>query len=92
MSLDWEDAGRSTGGCEQRQAGNPRSAPLHTFTQHYHAAAPDVSLNHLPLWDLCAALRPAAKIHTWGLDAETERTFRQRHSWFVNHIFSRLPG
>ncbi|MEZ4555340.1 MAG: phosphotransferase [Caldilineaceae bacterium] len=45
---------------------------------------------HLPYWDLCAALRPAGKLSSWGLDAATARTMRDQHRWFVTQALAKL--
>ena len=41
------------------------------FTEQYKSRV-DINFDHLPDWDLFAALRPASKLSTWGLDAATE--------------------
>lgn len=68
--VDWEDA----------QVGDPLADlavsrldilwiygadAMHTFTQHYQALAARDDAD-LPYWDLCAALRPAGRLHEWA--------------------------
>lgn len=65
---------------------------MHTYTRHYQAAMPALDFANLPLWDVYAASRPLGKIDTWGLDAATITTMRQRHRWFVNQAFELLEN
>ncbi len=62
---------------------------MHTFTAHYMALTGADSTN-LPYWDLYAALRPAGKLGTWGLDAVTEQRMRAQHRWFVSRALEQL--
>jgi len=92
--IDWEDAAV---GNPLADLGNARLEILWAygveamtyFTQEYHSRTPFKARN-LPYWDLCAALRPASKLSTWGLEAETEGRMRERHHLFVNQAFERL--
>lgn len=92
--IDWEDAAI---GDPLADLGNTRLELLWAFgldamiqfTQCYHARNA-VDLTNLPYWDLCAALRPAGKLGTWGLDAATEKAMRADHQWFVTQAFMRL--
>lgn len=85
--IDWEDAGISD---PLLDVGNARLELLFAFgheamagfTEAYRARS-ECSFNALPLWDLYAALRPAGRLHTWGLEPETEQRMRARHRWFV---------
>lgn len=85
--IDWEDAAT---GDPLADLANARlellwafgPAPMHAFTEHYRAVAP-LDFSHLPLWDLVAALRPAGRLASWGLDPATEQRMRERHRWFV---------
>ncbi|MCB9161367.1 MAG: phosphotransferase [Caldilineaceae bacterium] len=92
--IDWEDAAR---GDPLADVANARlellwawgPAAMAAFTAGYLAAAP-VDAAHLPYWDLCAALRPAGKLSSWGLDVATARTMRDQHRWFVTQAFANL--
>lgn len=64
-------------------------AAMRQFTQGYQALAP-LDFRSLPYWDLYAALRPIAKIATWGLDPSTEKRMRDRLRWFINQAFDML--
>lgn len=92
--IDWEDA----------QVGDPLAdlansrleilwasgiEAMQRFTQHYRAMT-DIDFSNLPYWDLFAALRPIAKITTWGLDENIEKAMRERHQWFVAQAFENL--
>jgi aminoglycoside phosphotransferase (APT) family kinase protein len=85
--LDWEDAAL---GDPLADVANARlellwalgADAMTRFTRAYEKVAP-VDMAQLPLWDLWAALRPAGKLSTWGLDAATEQQMRVRHRWFV---------
>ena len=92
--LDWEDA---ASGNPLADVGNARLELLfffgpdvmEVFTHRYHRGS-GLDLSALPLWDLRAALRPAGRIGTWGLEAETERTLRERHARFVERALGQL--
>ncbi|WP_040381191.1 phosphotransferase family protein [Deinococcus aquatilis] len=92
--IDWEDAGISD---SLMDVGNARLEWLFFFgedemnelTQTYRARS-QRDLSALPLFDLYAALRPAGKLHTWGLDPEMERSMRERHRWFVERAVAAL--
>ena len=92
--IDWEDA----------HIGNPLADlansrleilwafgidAMQCFTQQYQVMA-NIDFNYLPYWDLFAALRPIARIATWGLDENIEKTMRARHQWFVAQAFENL--
>ena len=93
--IDWEDAAL---GDPLADVANARlellwawgELAMDEFTSAY-AAATRVHFDHLAYWDLWAALRPASKLGTWGLDAPTETRFRSRHAWFVAQALARLP-
>lgn len=86
--IDWEDAAM---GDPLADVANARLEMLwafgwdamEQFTRQYRSHMPAVDFTNLPSWDLCAALRPAGKMSTWGLDANTEKTMRERHNLFV---------
>lgn len=92
--IDWEDAAV---GDPLADLANSRlellwaygRAAMHQFTRQYQALAP-LDFSHLPYWDLCAALRPIAKIATWGLDPPTEKRMRAELKWFISQAFDKL--
>jgi aminoglycoside phosphotransferase (APT) family kinase protein len=93
--VDWEDASI---GDPLADIGNARlellwafgREAMRRFTEAYRSEMPGVDFANLPYWDLCAALRPAGKLATWGLDAATETAMRQEHRWFVDRALDRL--
>lgn len=62
-----------------------------TFTRHYQAHA-HLDYTNLPVWDLCAALRPAHKLAEWAGDPTTERRWRAGHAAFVAQAFEQLQS
>ncbi|MFD0590346.1 phosphotransferase family protein [Paenibacillus sp. GCM10027627] len=86
--LDWEDAAV---GDPVSDVGNARlevlwaygEEAMDAFTQEYARQMPSVSLDQLPYWDLCAALRPASQLSNWGLAPEIEARMRGLHRRFV---------
>lgn len=92
--IDWEDAKT---GDPLADLSNSRleilwafgQDAMHSFTQHYQAMN-TINFSNLAYWDLCAALRPASKIDTWGLEADTEKAMRSTHRWFINQAFEKL--
>ncbi|MCL4250692.1 MAG: phosphotransferase family protein [Anaerolineae bacterium] len=95
--IDWEDAAL---GDPLADLANGRLEMLwafgdevmHSFTRAYAALMPGIDLRNLPYWDLSAALRPIGQFETWGLDAATVRTMRERHRGFVAQAFTTLSG
>ncbi|MFF0831342.1 phosphotransferase family protein [Brevibacillus sp. NPDC003359] len=93
--IDWEDAGI---GDPLADLGNARLEILwafgiqamNDFTLHYQATMTKLDYTDLPYWDLCAALRPASNLSAWGLDENTERIMRERHSLFVRQACEKL--
>ncbi|GAA5511998.1 hypothetical protein Dcar01_00712 [Deinococcus carri] len=85
--LDWEDAAL---GNPLADVGNARlellfflgPEAMEAFTRRYRELAA-LDFAALPLWDLCAALRPAGRLAGWGLDADAEQGLRARHHGFV---------
>ncbi|GGK42749.1 hypothetical protein GCM10008955_40660 [Deinococcus malanensis] len=85
--IDWEDAGISD---PLLDVGNARlellfafgSEVMDIFTEAYRVRS-ERDFSALPLWDLYAALRPAGRLHTWGLQPEAEQRMRTRHRSFV---------
>ena len=64
---------------------------MHRFTDLMRSMAA-IDFTHLAYWDLCAALRPAGKLGSWGLDADAERAMRAAHAWFVDEALERVEG
>jgi len=95
--IDWEDAAL---GDPLADLANIRLEMLwacgddamRQVTHEYTALMPELDLRHLPYWDLSAALRPIGGFETWGLDAATVRTMRERHREFVAGALSRIAG
>jgi len=93
--IDWEDAAL---GDPLADLANSRMEilfffgldALDTFTRAYLRELPALDVGNLHYWDLCAALRPASKLSSWGLDEDTKRTMRERHALFVNQAFEQL--
>ena len=92
--VDWEDAAT---GEPLADVANSRleilwafgTEAMERFTTFYTSHA-SIRFFYLPFWDLCAALGPASKIGNWGLNADTERTMRDKHQWFVAQALERL--
>lgn len=92
--IDWEDAAV---GDPLADVGNSRLEILwafgveamQSFTQQYQAMTA-IDFTNLPYWDLCAALRPIAKIGEWVADETTERAMRERLHWFIAQALDRL--
>ena len=66
---------------------------MQDFTERYRDARdamPPLDFRNLPFWDLWAALRPAGKLGTWGLDPAVESQMRERHKAFVNQALANL--
>jgi prepilin-type processing-associated H-X9-DG protein len=61
------------------------------FTNQYVLLAA-VDCTNLPHWDLYAALRPASRLDTWGLDEATEQRMRRWHEVFVTQALEQLPA
>jgi aminoglycoside phosphotransferase (APT) family kinase protein len=94
--VDWEDART---GDPLSDLGNTRLELLwafdrdvmYDFTERYRFKT-HVDCQHLPYWDLCAALRPCSKLSQWGLDATTEQRMREQHAWFVSEALKALSA
>lgn len=92
--IDWEDAAI---GDPLADLANSRleifwaggAGALEAFTQQYQMLSP-IGLVDLAYWELRVALLPAAKLGTWGLNAETEQSMRAGLRWFVDHALERL--
>lgn len=93
--IDWEDA---TIGDPLADLGNGRLEILmffgpeatEAFTTEYRSLMPDIDYSNLPYWDLCAALRPAGKMSTWGLDDVTLQKLQRGHKLFVNQAIQKI--
>ena len=92
--IDWEDAAL---GDPLADVANSRLEILwafgidamHHFTQQYQSLT-TIDFTNLPYWDLFAALRPASQFAAWAPDELTEKTMRERHSWFITQAFEKL--
>jgi aminoglycoside phosphotransferase (APT) family kinase protein len=92
--IDWEDAAV---GDPLADLANSRLEILwshgpdamNDYTERYRSLA-TADFANLPYWDLCAALRPCAKIAGWGLDEAMERRMRERHRLFVGQALEGL--
>jgi aminoglycoside phosphotransferase (APT) family kinase protein len=92
--IDWEDAAI---GDPLADVANGRREVLWAFgidamehfTQQYQSLT-GIDFTNLPYWDLCAALRTASQISSWGLDDATKKTMREGHRWFINQAFDKL--
>jgi aminoglycoside phosphotransferase (APT) family kinase protein len=92
--LDWEDA---LFGDPLADLGNGRLEiamffgmdAAEEFTARYRLLAPGLDYGGLPYWDLFAALRPAGRMSTWGLDEPTESRLRAGHRAFVDRALDR---
>jgi hypothetical protein len=63
---------------------------MHHFTQQYQSLT-TIDFTNLPYWDLYAALRPASQFAAWAPDELTEKTMRERYTWFIAQAFEKLP-
>lgn len=94
--IDWEDAA----------VGDPLSDLANTrmeilwafgrvameyFTAQYRALTA-IDWADLPRWDLCAALWPAGKLGSWGLEEAAAQAMRERHREFVEQALARLES
>lgn len=92
--IDWEDAAL---GDALADLGNARleilwafgPVAMHRFTDTYQKLTGQ-DLAPLPYWDLRAALRPAGKLATWGLDPHVVAKMRERHRHFVQQALGAL--
>ncbi len=60
------------------------------FTCAYLAQNPTLDASELPCYDLVAALRPANKLQTWGLEPAAEARMRDLHARFVAAAFAAI--
>ncbi len=94
--IDWEDAAV---GDPLADLSNSRLEILwafgveamQRFAQEYQALT-DLDDTNLPYWDLCAAVRPLAKIGEWAADEHAARTMRERLHWFIAQAFDKLAA
>ncbi len=95
--IDWEDAGV---GDPLADLGNGRleilmffgAEAMEVFSQHYVSLLPALDYGNLPYWDLCAALRPAGKMASWGLDEATLHKLQTGHKEFVEQALAKLSA
>jgi aminoglycoside phosphotransferase (APT) family kinase protein len=93
--IDWEDAAV---GDPLADLGNGRLEILmffgieaaEAFTAEYQLLAPNLDYSNLPYWDLCAALRPAGKMASWGLDEITLHKLQMGHRRFVDTAIQKI--
>ena len=91
--IDWEDAAI---GDPLADVGNSRLEILwafgveamQSFTQRYQAMK-NLDITSLPYWDLCAALRPIAKLGEWAAGETSERAMRDKLHWFIVHALAK---
>ncbi|ANS73597.1 hypothetical protein AWM70_02555 [Paenibacillus yonginensis] len=93
--IDWEDAAlgdplTDLAGARLEVLWAWGQEALDVFTAEYKRLMPDVRYDHLPYWDLCAALRPASKLSTWGLEPAKEQDMRKKHKRFVEAAFAAI--
>lgn len=62
---------------------------MELFTREYLAASP-ANMRHLPDWELYAALKPALKLSSWGLDPAAEASMRGSLRWFVGQAIEQI--
>jgi aminoglycoside phosphotransferase (APT) family kinase protein len=92
--IDWEDAAL---GDPLADIANSRLEILwafgidamHHFTRQYQSLT-TIDFTNLPYWDLFAALRPASQFAAWAPDELTEKTMRERHTWFIAQALKKL--
>lgn len=92
--IDWEDAAV---GDPLADVANSRLEVLwafgveamQRFTQEYQALT-GFDATNLPYWDLCAAVRPIAKIGEWAADESAARAMREHLHWFIAQAFDTL--
>jgi aminoglycoside phosphotransferase (APT) family kinase protein len=65
---------------------------MQDFTRQYQLTMPQLDFASLPLWDLCAALRPASKLALWSEgNSACENTMRAAHRDFVAQALAAMP-
>lgn len=94
--IDWEDA--STGDpladvaiARMEILWACGAVAMASFTDRYQQLT-GVDLGDLPCWDLFAALRPVAKLGTWGLPPEKEQSMRAGLHWFIDQALAALEA
>ncbi len=94
--IDWEDAAigdpladLANSRLELLWAGGVGA--MEQFTQRYQSLT-SIDLTNLPYWDLCAALRPAKNMASWGLDDPAERSMREGLRWFIRQAIAKCDG
>ncbi|GLV60784.1 acyl-CoA dehydrogenase [Dictyobacter sp. S3.2.2.5] len=92
--VDWEDAALGDPLCDLANSrleilwAFGREA-MEEFTRCYQALR-TIDYSDLPVWDLCAALRPAGQLSTWIADPDKERKLQASHHWFITRALSQL--
>ena len=91
--IDWEDAQvgdplADVANCRFELCWTVSQEAMDRFTHHYRALSA-LDFGNLPYWDLRAALRPAGKLSSWGLEPESERRMRAAHQTFVEAALAR---
>jgi aminoglycoside phosphotransferase (APT) family kinase protein len=94
--IDWEDAGFGDPLADLANARLEITMNLgqdltREFTAHYRSLMPAVDYTNLPHWDLCAALRPAGQMSSWGLGQARLRKYQDGHRAFVRQALDALP-
>lgn len=94
-AIDWEDA----------EVGDPLAdfangrleiawlygaEAMHDFTRSYQSLMPYLDFANLPYWDLCAALKPALSMSTWGLEPNDEQRMREKLRAFVSEALEQM--
>jgi aminoglycoside phosphotransferase (APT) family kinase protein len=95
--IDWEDAAL---GDPLADVANARlemlwafgAAATEDFTRQYRALMPTLEYDHLPWWDLQAALRLIPGVEQWTDDAVQRSMMRERLRWFVERAFESLSS
>ena len=93
--IDWEDAmfgdplvDLANGRLEILMLFGERE--MHEFTEQYKMRMPHLDYRNLTYWELFAALRPAGKMGTWGLDETTLYRLQNGHRKFVDQAIDSL--
>ncbi|RIX51473.1 phosphotransferase family protein [Paenibacillus nanensis] len=93
--IDWEDAAcgdplSDVGNARLELLWNYSEEAMAAFTKRYRSLMRGLNYDALPCWDLYAALRPASKLSTWGLEAGMEAAMREKHARFVREATAKL--
>jgi hypothetical protein len=66
-------------------------AAMREFTRRYRALMGSLDYTGLPAWDLCAALRPAGTMESWGLGPAALDRMLRGHREFTGRALAGLP-